>query len=351
MVDRLDIGLRLPSFRPPRKLSLGKAPEEYNAEDMQRIIDGLEQWSENVQAQRTQEAFNLISEAFRRLDKRDASFAQQLAKGLDDLIRRPKVKVEPGDGPFLDLLYRSVVPWHLQDKTRDGLRGLHEGLQLSYTATDQITTVADKLSIEGVTIRDINEVADLDDDIESGGSKAADTWYSIWIEASPRGEQRKAIIGTSSSRPVLDNGYSIVRRVGWGKTKPGSAEWLQFLNAKDSDWFLWNEDETAVPLLVLNVATSVTSAADVDCSGAAAPTADELRIEAEISSVATSDKHLHLRKNGLSNLTDPDFIALVGKSIAQTGNIECDESQIIEYWTNSTTYAVDIAVLGYRIKR
>lgn len=242
-----------------------------------------------------------------------------------------------------------VNVWAMNDMMRAALSGVHMGVKCTWVAADQIQVTADKLSVEGVVFESLDLTGDIDTNLDTG-SVAVDTWYSYWVISSSRGEQSKIWFSLSATNPALPAGFVLKRREGYALTD-AAGDFYRFDNAKGSDWFMWNEDESVAPFKVLDVDPSVTSPADVDFSPAAAPSADELRIEGKISSAASSEKHLHLRRNGLSNITDPNFILLSGQIIAQTGNIECDSAQIVEYWTNNTTFAVRLRALGYRDSR
>lgn len=337
--------LSLPVMRPPEDLSLGRMPIEYDEASITGAFRRIENWSKLLQSKQVIRSLELIRQAYRELAVREDLVAEFTLQ-IDSILRDNRAFIRPHDKAFFDLIKRSITPWNVALSMRQAMYGTHVGLQITHVDDENLTIAADKLSVEGIGLTDISENADITAHLDTGGV-TADTWYSYWIVCGERGEKVQPRFSLSATDPGMPAGTSRKVRTGWALTD-GTSDFYRWINSKGSPWFQWNEDEAVTPRLVLSVATSATSATDVPCSGAAAPTADELRIEAEISSPATADKHLHIRRNGLSNLTDPDFIRTVGKTIAQMGNMECDASQIIEYWTNSTTFAVTISVLAYK---
>ena len=228
-----------------------------------------------------------------------------------------------------------------------------KGLQISNGVdAGKILIEAEELSVGGLGLKDVSLVADIAVDLESGLSEAADTWYSVWIEAITRGQKTRlrGILGDAATAPTPHADVTRLRRVSWALNDP-SQDFFSFENAVGSHWFRWNEDERALPFEVLNVTTSGIVPTDVPCAGAAPPTADELRIEGKIFSGAATGKTLYIRSNDLPNILDPAFIEGTGKRFSQMGNMECDENQIIEYWTISAAHDVIIRVTAYHDKR
>jgi hypothetical protein len=227
------------------------------------------------------------------------------------------------------------------------------GLQLADGASRaEITITAPELSIDGVGFRDVSLTANIGTDLQDGLTELASTWYSVWVESTTRGQKTRlrTLFSDVATEPTPHVYYPRFRRVGW-VLNDAAFDFYQFTNEPGSDWFLWNVDETVLPFQVLSVTTSSLTPVVVPCAGAACPTADELRIVATIESGAVSVKRLRLRQNGLTNLVDPAFIGSRGQSITQVGNLECNGSQQVQYWTSNTSHDVRISVLGHRDRR
>jgi len=178
-------------------------------------------------------------------------------------------------------------------------------------------------------------------------SVQSNTWYRIFVLADELGINPVGVIATAAASPMLPNGYTHFRRLGWARTD-GSGNIIGFRQKGDGNIRSVFHDTDLAKLRVLNNG-SATSFTVVDLSNHVPTTSDFVHLNIGI--LASTDRNkLSLRpKNitatGAQTLIRPGIVSGVSMLIPLDMTTV---NQGIEYKVDSESDQAMIVVFGYQ---
>lgn len=231
-------------------------------------------------------------------------------------------------------------------------------LNIKYTATNQIT-------IDAGNCRDIDntnnivlstpQVVNIDNSGANGldtGTKAANSWYSVWIIKDPSVPSVAGLLSLSSTTPTLPSGYTVKRRIGWIKTD-SSSNVVLFVQSGSSQTkeYIWNNSYIDTTVLANGTSTLFT---DIDLSTWIPVTSESAHIHItheEFYTDLSASGH-KFRPNG-STQVDPQITLLTNFNIyehliPQLIWMPTDSNQVIEYYTLRSEDLITVWVYGWK---
>jgi hypothetical protein len=179
------------------------------------------------------------------------------------------------------------------------------------------------------------------------GELDTDEWYAVFII----GDKYKfnppaALISLSLTDPVMPNGYSVKRRIGWLKTD-GSSHFIAMAHdgVGNERRYSWVNSEAA-DIIVLSGGTE-TSFTNIDCSALIPPTARNAVFNFEYEPKLAENK-FYIRLDGTAVTTNFVYYGNVAEKIG-SGQFQYPVStntRIIEYHV-TTDDALSLFILGF----
>jgi hypothetical protein len=187
-------------------------------------------------------------------------------------------------------------------------------------------------------------------DLQVGLSEAANTWYSVWVESTTRGQKSRLriLFSTALTNPTPHDWYTRYERVGWRRNN-AAQDFYRAKNDPGSNLFWWNEDISASDFQVKNGSVAVANTwEDVDCSIPVPPGATHAMLDVKIFQVAPGLLIMRWKDKDLGNIGNVNDTFVVQSR--EHGNplfVGVDANRVAQVQSNVVVPTIEAFVKGY----
>ena len=228
----------------------------------------------------------------------------------------------------------------------------YDNLVIESTSTSTVTITADRLCVDSLSLSNINVTIDIGAAAGAGGldagTKAANTWYYVFVISNDAGTSVNGLLSLSSTAPTMPAGYTKKRRVGTVR------------NNASSDFFLFiQEGNKIVYDAYIRILSAGTATTWTTISAAAAIPPTSMRMNCRIRDFVSHNTvgtqfYTYCRKNSSSTGAFYADLLIQVMNVQQLGSsmndIDTSSTNTIDYMLNAVAsggVAIYIDVFGY----